>query len=380
MELNPCISVRQQELYIKYNLQFFANDEGGEKTEEATPKKKEESRKEGQVAQSKEVVTGATLLATFLALRYFIGYLGNRFYESFQHFYGDIEYYVSEGMNTVSAANVLNEILIEIMLAVAPFLIIGLVVGFLATKMQFKWMITGKPLQPKFNKLNPISGFKRIFSMQALVNLLFSILKIVLISYIAYTSVVEQAGIIFNAYDMSIPSCLVFLYELIVDMGIKMSAVMLAVGAADFMFQRWKHNRDLKMSKQEVKDEFKNTEGDPKVKGQQKQRMMQASQRRMMQSIPQADVVITNPTHFAVALKYDANVSQAPVVTAKGADFLAYKIKDIAREHHIEIVENKPLARMLYYNVDLNREIPPELYQMVADVLAYVYSLKNRIS
>lgn len=378
MQLNPCIE--DTKLRIQYNLQFFANDEGGEKTEEATPKKKQESRKEGQVAQSKEIVTGVTLLASFLALKFFIGFLGMRFYESFQHFYSNAGRYVSEGVNTVSAGRLLNEILIESMIAMAPFLVIGLVVGFLATKFQFKWMITGKPLQPKFSKLNPINGFKRIFSMQSLVNLILSILKIILISYVAYTSVVDQVDIIYKAYDMSIPSCLAYLFQLIIDMGIKMSMVMLVIGVADYIYQRWKHNKDIKMSKQEVKDEFKNTEGDPKIKGQQKQRMMQASQRRMMQSIPEADVVITNPTHFAVALKYDADVSQAPVVTAKGADFLAYKIKDVARENHIEIVENKPLARMLYYNVDLNREIPPELYQMVADVLAYVYSLKNRIS
>lgn len=365
-------------LLLQYNLQFFAKDDGGEKTEEATPKKREESRKEGQVAQSKEVVTGVTLLALFLTLKIFIGFLGERFYAGFQHFYGNICRYVNEGINTVSGANLLNEIMISSLIAMLPFLLIGLIVGFFATKMQFKWKVTGKPLQPKLSKLNPLSGFKRIFSMRSLVNLIVSIVKIVLISYVAYTTVADQIGIIYNAYDMSIASCLVFLFDLIMDMGIKISIVMLFVGAADFMYQRWKHNKDIKMTKQEVKDEYKNTEGDPKIKGQQKQRMMQASQRRMMQSIPEADVVITNPTHFAVALKYDANVSSAPVVTAKGADFLAYKIKDIARENHVEIVENKPLARMLYYNVDLGREIPPELYQMVADVLAYVYSLRDQ--
>ena len=153
--------------------------------------------------------------------------------------------------------------------------------------------------------------------------------------------------------------------------------VMLVIGFADYLYQRYKHRQDLKMTKQEVKDEFKNTEGDPQIKGQQKQRMRQASQRRMMASVPEADVVITNPTHFAVALKYDAEEHSAPVVTAKGTDFLANKIKEVAREHQVEIVENKPLARMLYYNVEIDREIPPELYQAVADILAYVYNLKR---
>lgn len=372
--------MREHTYLLQYNLQFFANNEGGEKTEEATPKKKEDSRKEGQVAQSKEVVTAVTLLALFLSVKFFMGFLGNRFYECFFHFYGNFDRYVSDGITTVSGAALFNEIMIQVMIMIAPFLAVGLIVGFFATKLQFKWMVTGKPLKPKFEKLNPISGFKRIFSMQSLVNLLLSVTKIILISYVAYTTIVDQVGIIYRLYDMSIPQGLAFMFDLILDMGIKISMVMMVVGAADYMYQRWKHNKDIKMSKQEVKDEYKSTEGDPKVKGQQKQRMMQASQRRMMQSIPQADVVITNPTHFAVALKYDANVSQAPVVTAKGADFLAFKIKDVARENHVEIVENKPLARMLYYNVDLGKEIPPELYQMVADVLAYVYSLQNRVS
>lgn len=372
--------MRENRYLLQYNLQFFAKDDGGEKTEEATPKKKEESRKEGQVAQSKEVVTAVSLFALFLSIKFFIGFLGNRFYDCFLHFYGNFEHYVTEGVTSVSGAGLLNEILIQSLIMMAPFLLIGLVVGFFATKLQFKWMVTGKPLQPKLSKLNPLNGLKRIFSMQSLVNLILSVAKIVLISFVAYSTVAGQIGIIYRLYDMSIPQCLAFLFDLILSMGMKISMVMMIVGAVDYMYQRWKHNKDIKMSKQEIKDEYKSTEGDPKVKGQQKQRMMQASQRRMMQSIPQADVVITNPTHFAVALKYDADVSQAPVVTAKGADFLAFKIKDAAKENHVEIVENKPLARMLYYNVDLGKEIPPELYQMVADVLAYVYSLQNRVS
>ena len=158
----------------------------------------------------------------------------------------------------------------------------------------------------------------------------------------------------------------------------RVSMWFIVIGAADFAYQKWKFHDDMKMTKQEVKDEFKNSEGDPKVKSQQRARMQQASRRRMMQSVPQADVVITNPTHFAVAIKYDKNEHEAPIVLAKGADYLARKIKDVAAENSIEIVENKPLARMLYHNVDIGAEIPPELYQMVAEVLAYVYNLKGK--
>ena len=183
---------------------------------------------------------------------------------------------------------------------------------------------------------------------------------------------------IYGLYDITLMSALGAVGEVIIDLGIKISAWYMVIAAVDFVYQKMKFKKDMRMSKQEVKDEYKNAEGDPKVKSQQKQRMRQASQRRMMQSIPTADVVITNPTHFAVALKYDADSGRAPIVVAKGEDFLAKRIKEIAKENKVEIVENKPLARMLYHNVDLGEEIPPELYQAVAEVLAFVYGLKNK--
>ena len=161
--------------------------------------------------------------------------------------------------------------------------------------------------------------------------------------------------------------------EIIFDVGLKISIIFAVIGAADYIYQKWKFSEEMKMTKQEVKDEYKNTEGDPQIKGRIRQKMREASQRRMMQDVPKADVVITNPTHFAVALKYDAEVSRAPVVLAKGEDFLAQKIKEIAKENNVPLVENKPLARMLYHNVDIGMEIPPELYQAVAEVLAMVY-------
>ena len=165
---------------------------------------------------------------------------------------------------------------------------------------------------------------------------------------------------------------------MVIDLGLRLSAVLLVIGIADYIYQKHKFKEDMKMTKQEVKDEFKNAEGNPEIKSQIRRKMMQASQRRMMKSVPEADVVITNPTHFAVAIKYDPGTSRAPVVLAKGEDYLAQKIKEAAKEHDIEIVENKPLARALYYNVDIGAEIPPELYQAVAEVLAFVYKVKNK--
>ena len=178
-------------------------------------------------------------------------------------------------------------------------------------------------------------------------------------------------------YDLGLTQAVALGGTLIINTGIKISIVYLVIGLADFIYQKHKFNEDMKMTKQEVKDEYKNTEGDPQIKGRQRRKMQEVSQKRMMQDVPKADVVITNPTHFAVALKYEAEVSSAPVVLAKGEDYLAQKIKEVARENKIEIVENKPLARMLYHNVDVGAEIPPELYQAVAEVLAAVYKAKN---
>ena len=180
-------------------------------------------------------------------------------------------------------------------------------------------------------------------------------------------------------YQFSLSQAIAVIGDIIINIGLRISIFFFIISVADMVYQKWKFHQDMKMTKQEVKDEYKQAEGDPKVKGQQRQRMRQASQRRMMQDLPKADVVITNPTHLAVAIQYDRDKYDAPIVVAKGADYLAQKIKDAAREHNIEIVENKPLARMLYHNVDLGEQIPPELYQMVAEVLAYVYGIQGKL-
>lgn len=370
--------MQEDKLKFQFDLQLFAKDgPSGEKTEEATPKKKQDTRKEGSVVNSKDLTVGFSLLSVFLTLRFAVGYVGRKILASFYEFYNMIPRFVRDGIDIKACSELTARILLDVILMILPFLLTGFIVGFLATKVQFKWMVTTKPLKPKLSKINPIKGFKRMFSKQTLFELAKAIIKIVLIGYVVYDSLNDRKHLLYSLYDMGMQQSLTVLLHVLFQVGMKTSVVMILIGIVDYAYRKHKHNEDIKMSKQEVKDEFKNTEGDPKIKSQQKQRMMQASQRRMMQAIPQADVVITNPTHFAVALSYDANISTAPIVVAKGADFVAGKIKEIARDNHVEIVENKPLARMLYYNVDLNKEIPPELYQAVAEVLAYVYNLKN---
>ena len=232
-------------------------------------------------------------------------------------------------------------------------------------------------MMPKLDKFNPVNGFKRMFSMESLFELVKSILKIGLIVYIAYSSIKDEADNLFILYEISLSQAIVLTGTIVLDTGLKISIAYLIIGLADYIYQKYKFSEDMKMTKQEVKDEYKNTEGNPEIKGRQRQRMREVSQRRMMQDVPKADVVITNPTHYAVAIKYDAETAKAPIVLAKGEDYLAKKIKEAAREHQVEIVENKPLARMLYANVDIGQEIPPELYQAVAEVLAMVYNTRQ---
>ena len=263
------------------------------------------------------------------------------------------------------------------LLICSPFFATGFLVAFLCDLVQVGFKPTGKPLQPKLSKLNPISGMKKIFSTRKLFDLAKSILKLAVMAIVIISFFNGRTESLFLLYDMPLRQAIGLMGSLIIELGIRIAAAYMVIAFADLIYQRRKFTKDMMMTKQEVKDEFKNSEGNPEIKGAQKRRMMQASRRRMMQAIPQADVVITNPTHYAVAIKYDAAVSDAPIVVAKGSDYLAQRIKEIAKENNVEIVENKPLARMLFANVEVGEMVPPELYKAVAEVLAYVYHLKG---
>lgn len=365
-----------ENLVLAYNLQFFAKDgPGGEKTEPATSKKLDDVRKEGQVAKSKELISAVSLLALFVLIKVYIGIVGEKLLKVFQDFYNTFDKIISSsatGLPMNLSLEAVKQMLISIVLIAAPFLIVAVIIAFLLNVLQQKWMVTAKPLQPKASKISPLSGFKRIFSVKQLVELLKAIAMMAVIGIVAYQTIKDKLPLILTFYNIPLYTAIAAVGNILVDMGIRVSAVFLIIGFADLIFQRHKFKTDNMMTKQEVKDEFKNSEGDPQVKGQVKRRMMEISRRRMMEALPEADVVITNPTHFAVALKYEPNSGKAPVVIAKGADYLAFQIKDKAKEYHIEIVENKPLARILYHNVDIGMEIPSELYQVVAEILARV--------
>lgn len=311
-----------------------------------------------------------------------VGSIGTSFLESFSMVYNRIPVICKLNGGTSPMGDIsmlLRTVMLRLLIILLPVLLIGFAVAFVSDLFQVKWRPTSKPLQPKFSKMNPLNGVKKIFSAQSLVELVKSVAKILLIALVTYSYIKNKIGLLYALYDMSMMQAVNLIGETVIELGIRISAIYMIIAGADFMYQKYKFKNDMKMTKQEVKEEYKNAEGDPEIKGKIKARMREASQRRMMQAIPKADVVITNPTHYAVAIRYDTELAPAPIVVAKGSDYLAQKIKQIARENNVEIVEDKPLARMLFANVDIDKQIPPELYQAVAEILAMVYHAQGKV-
>lgn len=370
-------------MILELNLQFFAADgPGGEKTEEPTSKKLEDTRKDGKVAKSKELSSGVQLICLFVILKMYVGNMGTQFMECFTTIYEKFPTYTTYWDGRIVKTDyvfLFRGVFLVILKLLLPFFAAGVIVSIAVNMMQFKFKVSTKPMQPKFSKLNPISGFKRMFSAEKLIELLKSVLKVILISAVVYSTIKDDWVYLYKFYEMPLNQALELIGSIVINLGLKISLFFLVIAFADFAYQKYKFHKDLKMTKQEVKDEYKNAEGDPQVKGKIRQKMREVSQRRMMQDIPKADVVITNPTHFAVAIRYAPEENPAPVVLAKGTDYLAQKIKAIARENGVELVENRPLARMLYANVEVGQQIPPELYQAVAEVLAAVYKSQGKL-
>lgn len=361
--------------YIRVNLQIFADDSG--KTEKATSKKRSDARKKGQVLQSREITAALVLISIFLSLKIFGGFM----YNELQTFTKKIltEYPKYNGEFTINVVNkIFTDTFIVFLKTVAPVLAIAVVTGLATNYAQVGFLFTTETLGLKLERLNPINGFKRLFSLQAFVELLKSIIKMTIVAFIAYDYLKGEAVNVFNMMSMEVADIAIYIATISINLAIRLCMAMIFLGILDYVYQWWQYEKNLRMSKHEVKEENKQAEGNPEIKSKVRQKMRQMSMRRMMQEIPKADVVITNPTHFAVAVKYDQNASAAPVVIAKGQDFIAQRIKEVARDNKIEIVENKPLARALYDKVEIGQSIPPELYQAVAEVLAFVYSLKGK--
>lgn len=353
------------------NLQLFA----GEKTEKATPKRRQEARKKGQVLKSPEVNSVLILLASFLILRFFLGSMINQ-----------IQDFINNLWNQFSGVNLTIETVTPLFFSlillffklIVPLIGTVAVTGIIANLIQIGFLITTESLQIKLTRINPLEGLKRIFSKKALIELIKSIAKIGLISYIALSSVKDQINKFPYLMDMEVPGVLTFLGQLLFNILWKIALLLAILAVLDYLYQKYEYETNLKMSKQEIKDEYKNIEGDPLIKSKIREKQRQMAMRRMMQEVPFADVIITNPTHFAVAIKYDAQTMDAPTVIAKGQDLVALRIKEIAKKNGVITVENKSLARLLFYNVDINEQIPENLFQAVAEILAFVYRLKQK--
>lgn len=351
---------------------IFASDD---KTEEATPKKKSDSRKKGQVARSKDVSVAITMVICTLIIATLWGMLTKGFQESMIYFF---KLPMLENFDNATLFNITVTVVLRVAKLLLPIALPIMLGGILASFIQTGFLLTGEPLKPSFGKLNPISGFKNMFSKRSVVDLLKNIIVITIVSIIAYKYMSKNYQSILGISNLYLPTLGIEIKKLIVGIFTQISIVLVVIAAIDYFFQFRMHNKDLKMTKQEIKDEYKQAEGDPQLKGKIKQKQREMSQRRMMQSVADATVVITNPTHLAIALKYEEGGNmEAPKVVAKGADYIAIKIKGIAKENDVPIVENKPLARIMYERVEIDQEIPQDLYQGVAEILAVVMKLKK---
>lgn len=351
---------------------IFANEE---KTEEATPKKKSEARKKGQIARSKDVGLAITMVTCTLVILLLSGMIVGNLKDTMVYF---LQSGMLQDINEMSIKSIVLTILMKAALCILPVVVPIMIAGIVASLMQTGFLLTGESLKPKFSKLNPISGFKNMFSKKSFVDLLKNLAVVTIIGFIGFLYVRDNYDKILQISNTYLPSLGGQVQDLVVGIFFQVSVVLVIIAAADYFVQFRFHQKDLRMTKQEIKEEYKQMEGDPQIKSKIKQKQREMATRRMMASVADATVVITNPTHFSIALKYEEGNNEAPKVVAKGADLVALKIKEVAKKNDVPIMENKPLARMIYEQVDIDREIPQEMYQAVAEILAMVYKLKNK--
>lgn len=360
-------------LLLPLDIQFFA----GEKTEKATPKKRQDARKKGQVLKSQDVTAAFVLLILFLFLYMFaptmiesiFGFLNQAFQKNM----------LIESLTVETVMKMYSDSLKEMAKILLPFMLIAVVGAIAANYLQFGFLFTMESMKLDLKKIDPIKGIKRIISVRAIVNLLKSLLKISFIGTVTTVVIWMNLEEVLSLSFQSPWDTLTTVAKLTGMMGIAASIVLVLIALFDYFYEKYEYEKQLKMSKQDIKDEYKNSEGDPKIKSKIKQRQREMAMRRMMQEIPNADVVITNPTHFAIALKYDEQNMDAPTVVAKGTDFIAQKIKLIAKENDVVMVENRPLARAMYDQVEIGQQVPEEFFKAVAEILAYVYRIKRKI-
>ncbi len=348
-----------------------------ERTEQATPKRRRDARKKGQVAQSREIPSVMVLLSAlgvlFFSGTYMFWRLSEFMTSIFQNL-GTLE------LHRASVHAFLLEVVHQVFIILMPLMLFVLIAGIGANVLQIGFLFTSEALTPKLSKLNPITGMKKFLSLRSLTELLKSLFKILMVGFISYLMVKGELDTIPSLMQMGVVDILAFIGRVSFKIWLYTCLALILLAALDYAFQRWQHEKDLKMTKQEIKDETKQREGDPAVKARIRSIQLEMAKRRMMEAVPEADVVVTNPTSLAIALKYDAEAMMAPRVMAKGAGFIAERIKKIAMENDVPIMENRPLAQTLFKAAEIGDFIPVNLYRAVAEVLAYVYRLKTEQS
>lgn len=351
----------------------MAEDQGS-KTENATPRKREKSREEGQVANSKELTSFAVLFAAAIVFYFGADWMVGSLREMMRGLFLMIG---GVALNVDSLYTLFAHLGLKVVILLAPLLLAVMVAGVAANVAQVGFRITPKTLAPDLKKVDPINGFKRIVSLRSLVELIKSVAKIILISWIAYGVMRDSFPEMVSLSLLTLPEIIAFVGVVSFKILLRVLGALLILAVLDFAYQRYDHDKRIRMSKNEVKDELKNFEGDPKIKARQRSIQREMAMRRMMAEVPKADVIITNPTHVAVAIKYDVLRADAPTVVAKGQNLVAEKIKEKAMEAGVPIVERPPLARQLFKSVKIGQMIPRDLFEAVAQVLAYIYNLKN---
>lgn len=358
---------------LQLNLQFFA----GEKTEKATPKKREEERKKGQVAKSQDVNTAIILLFSFILLFVVGSFMKEQMLDLFVFIFTE---QIHVTITVESTMTLLKEGLFYFARIVAPIMGIAVVAAVAGNLLQVGILFTTEPLKFDLKKIDPIQGAKRIFSVRALVELLKSLFKIVMIGTITFSIIWMYKDDMMQLSFKPVEAAIAFFGKVTIIMAISAVLALLFLAVLDYLYQKYDFEKKIRMSKQDIKDEHKNVEGDPFIKSKIKEKQQQMAMSRMMSEVPQADVVITNPTHYAIAIKYDESVTSAPYVVAKGKDETALKIKEIAKEHDVVTVEDKKLARAMYELVEIDDVIPEQFYQAIAEILAFVYQMDKKVN
>jgi flagellar biosynthesis protein FlhB len=344
-----------------------------EKTFQASPKRRQEARKKGQVFKSTEIVSALMLLGFIALLKFWIPSMLVKMQSLFPYVYG-----LSHEWNARSVSSLMVNLLWIGLQVVWPIFIVGVIIAIGANYLQVRSLFTLEPIMPQLSRISLISGAKRMFGVRAWVELAKSLFKVLTIGYFLYGTIRDNFEIFPAMARLNVGQGAVLLGELIIDLGWKIALAFVVIALADYLYQWWDYEKNLKMSHEEIKQEYKQTEGNPQIKAEIKRKQRAMAMRRMMQDLKTADVVVTNPTHFAVALRYDPKKSSAPYVVAKGTDEVALRIKQLAKEYEIITMENKPLARALYAQVEIGQGVPADLYKAVAEVLAFVYRLKRK--